>query len=100
MTITCPSCQGSRIVKQGIRDNKTGKKQKYQCKECKGYFVVDDGFKGMRFKPEIITRAVHMYTDGLSLSKVQNHLYQHDGVEVSRWSICKWDKKFADTTRI
>lgn len=96
MTTICPSCQSSTIVKQGFRYNKIGKKQKYQCRDCKSYFVEDDGFKGMHFKPEIITRAVHMHIDGLSLSKVQNHLYQHDGVSVSRWSICKWDKKLSD----
>jgi len=99
MTATCPHCQGSRTVKQGFRHNHTGKKQKYQCRECGKYFVEDDGFKGMHFKPEIIARAVQLHMDGLSLSKVRNHLYQHYGVRVSRWSICKWEKKYSETIK-
>jgi len=87
------------IVKQGFRYNHTGKKQKYQCRECGSYFVEDDGFKGMRFRPKIITRAIHMHVDGLSLSKVRNHLYQHDNVSVSRWSISKWGKKYSDAIK-
>jgi len=67
--------------------------------ECKNYFVIDDGFKRMRAKPTIITRAIHMYTDGLSLSKVQNHLYQHDNVKVSRWTIAKWTKKYSGSIK-
>jgi transposase-like protein len=56
--------------------------------------VEDDGFKKMRFKPEIIVRAVHQHEDGFSLSKVQNHLWQHDGVRVTRWTISQWKKKY------
>ena len=59
----------------------------------------DDGFKGMRFKPKTITKAIHMQLDGLSLSKVRNYLYQHDNVSVSKWSISKWEKKYADAIK-
>ena len=99
MKTICPNCKSFKIVKQGFRRNKSSKKQKYQCKECGSYFVVNDGFKRMRVKPEIIVRAVHMYADGLSLSKVQNHLYQHDNVKVSRWAIAKWVKKYSDSIK-
>ena len=99
MKTICPNCKSSKIVKQGFRYNKSGRKQKYKCTECGKYFVVDDGFKRMRLKPKIIVRAIHMYADGLSLSKVQNHLYQHDNVKVSRWTIAKWVKKYSDTIK-
>jgi hypothetical protein len=49
----------------------------------------------MRNTPEIISRAVHMHEDGFSLSKVQNHLWQHDGTKVTRWTISQWTKKYA-----
>ena len=93
--IVCPNCKSQDIWKQGYRINKIGKKQKYRCSECKRYFVLDDGFKRMRFDPEIITRAIHMYNDGLSVSKVQNHLFQHDSIKVSDVSILNWIKKYA-----
>ncbi|MEW5936360.1 MAG: hypothetical protein AB1665_00885 [Candidatus Thermoplasmatota archaeon] len=56
--------------------------------------MIDDGFKRMRFKPEIIRRAVHMRAGGLSLSRVRDHLLR-DGIVVSRWTIHKWKKKYS-----
>ena len=65
---------------------------------CKRQFVEVDGFERMRHKPEIIARAVHQHEGGMSLSKVQNHLWQHDKVKVTRWTISRWTKK--DTGKI
>ncbi|EQD57270.1 Integrase catalytic region, partial [mine drainage metagenome] len=90
-----PECKGYDVAKKGFRYNKSGKKQKYFCTRCKNWFVVNDGFKGMHFVPKIITRAVHMYCNGMPISKVQNHLQQHDGVKVSDVSILDWVKKYA-----
>lgn len=95
MRIVCSSCKSSKILKQGYRKNKVGKKQKYQCIECKLWFVEDDGFKRMRYKPKIISRAIHMHNDGLSLFQVRNHLWQYDGVKVSREAIRRWVKKYS-----
>ena len=50
--------------------------------KCKKQFIEADGFERMRHKPEIITRAIHMHEDGMSLSKVQNHLWQYDGIKI------------------
>jgi len=99
MKAFCPDYKGSKIVKQGFRHNESGRKQKYQCRTCGSYFVVDDGFKRMRTKPKAIVRAIHMYADGLSLSKVQNHMYQHDNIKVSRWAINKWVNKYSDALK-
>ena len=95
MKSQCPFCKKSSAVKQGYRKNKLGKKQKYQCLECKKWFVKDDGFKRMRHKSKIIARAIHMHNDGLSLFQVQNHLYQYDNVKVSRETIRLWIKKYS-----
>ena len=93
--VECPDCENLDVVKSGIRRNKSGKKQRYTCNKCGTRFVVDDGFKGAHFTPEIITRAIHEYSDCASLSKTQNHLYQHDGVKVSDVSVLRWVKKYA-----
>jgi len=95
MKTKCQFCKKLSAVKQGYRKNKAGKKQKYQCLECKKWFVKDDGFKRMRHNPKIITRAIHMHNDGLSLFQVQNHLWQYDGVKVSREAIRLWVKKYS-----
>lgn len=93
--VTCPKCKGYEVAKKGFRYNKSGKKQKFFCTKCRSWFVVDDGFKGMHFTPEVITRAVHMYCDSMSSSKVQNHLRQHDSTKVSDVSILDWVEKYA-----
>jgi len=50
----------------------------------------------MRKPKEAIVEAVSLYMDGLSLSKVQKHLWQHHGIKVSRWAILKWVRKYSE----
>ena len=95
MSKNCPNCKSSETVLRGKRYNKSGVKQLYLCKSCEKTFVEPDGFERMRFSPKTISRAVHQHEDGFSLSKVKNHLWQHDNVKVSRWTILKWDKKYS-----
>lgn len=95
MSLACPNCKNKKLIKRGKRKNKISVKQRYMCSNCKKRFVKNDGFKRMRYKPEIISRAIHMHQDGLSLFQVQYHLWQHDGVKVSRWTIAKWEKKYS-----
>lgn len=96
MSLVCPKCKSTDIAKKGFRKNRLGRKQKYRCCECKSWFVKPTGFERMRHKPEIIVRAVHMYADGMSLFKVQTHLWQHDGVKVCLETINRWCKKYSD----
>ena len=95
MKTKCPFCKKLSVVKQGCRKNKHCKKQKYQCLECKKWFVEDDGFKRMRHDPKIIARAIHMHNDGFSLFKTQYHLDQHDDVRVTKRTISQWTKKYS-----
>lgn len=95
MNFECPNCHASDIAKRGKRYNKSGVKQLYRCCECYSVFVEPDGFERMRFRKEKIVRAVHMHEDGLSLSKVQNHLWQYDKIKVTRWTISEWTKKYS-----
>jgi len=101
VSIRCPKCKSETIARKGFRHNQSGKKQKYQCtkKDCKTWFVYDDGFKRMRKPKEAIVRAIHQLNDGLSLSKVKNHLHQHDNVDISRAGILYWVKKYSDVIK-
>ena len=83
------------LVKRGTRKNKSGIKQRYRCNRCHSTFVEPDGFERMRHDPKIIVRAIHMHNDGMSLFKTQNHLSQHDDVDVTRRTISQWHKKFS-----
>ena len=91
----CPKCGKNKVVKRGFRYNKTGTKQLYFCTNCSLTFLKRDGFERMRHNKKVISRAIHMHNDGLSLFQVQNHLWQYDGVKVTRKTISDWTKKYS-----
>jgi transposase-like protein len=93
--VSCSECGAIDVVKRGLRRNKHNKAQLYRCNVCRRTFVEPTGFERMRFTPEIIARAIHQHEDGFSLSKVQNHLWQHDNVRVTRATIARWVHKYA-----
>jgi len=49
----------------------------------------------MRNKKEIIVRAIHLHNEGLSLFQVQDHLWQHDNVKISRQGVGYWCRKYS-----
>jgi len=91
----CPFCKSEKTIRRGKRYNNLGKKQKYLCSTCRKWFVEDDGFKRMRHKPEDIIRAIHLHNNGLSLFYTKDHLWQHDGVKVTKRTISQWTKKYS-----
>ena len=91
----CPRCKNSDVVKRGKRYNLSVVKQRFLCKKCKSIFIKSDGFERMRYKKKDIARAIHLHNDGLSLFQIQNHLWQHDGVKVTRKTISDWSKKYS-----
>jgi len=93
--VKCLFCKSEKIVKRGFRYNEQNKKQKYFCQDCGKWFVEDDGFKRMRHKPEDIVRAVSLHSDGMSLFKTKNHVWQHDGVKVTKRTVSQWTKKYS-----
>lgn len=95
MDSSCPKCKSSHINKKGFRKNESSKKQKYQCFDCKHWFVEPDGFERMRHNAKVIVRAIHMHNDGMSLFKVKTHLWQYDKVKVTRATISRWTKKYS-----
>jgi transposase-like protein len=47
-------------VKRGFRSTERGKVQRFFCKECKRFFVVDEGFEKMKATPETVTVALDL----------------------------------------
>lgn len=89
-----PYVKNGTAVKAGLRKTKQGFVQRYRCTTTGRYFVKRDGFERHRIKPEIICAALDLRANGLSLAKIQNHLYQHHAVRVSRKTILDWQTKF------
>lgn len=92
--VFCPYCHSDNFVKCGKRKNKTIPKQKYLCRACKKYFVAENEFKRIKGTAKIVTSAMDLYFKGLSLRKIQQHLKQIYGFEVSYVSLSRWIKKF------
>ncbi len=94
MVQKCVFCRSIDVIKNGLRKRKVRTKQSFMCVSCGKQFVEPDGFERMRYDSKIIARAVHMHNDGFSLFQVQYHLWQHDGIKVSRETIRSWCEKF------
>lgn len=92
-TSKCPHCQSERIVKHGIRHNKTHDLQRYTCRDCNNRFSFNLGFEKMRATPQAITSAMQLYFTGESLRNVQKFL-RLQGVEVSHKTVYVWIKKY------
>jgi putative transposase len=92
-TTTCIYCDSSNIVKDGLRHNKYGDIQKYQCRQCSHYFTINLGFEKMKSSPQTITSALQLYFTGESLRNVQKFFRLH-GLKINHNTIYKWIKKY------
>jgi transposase-like protein len=92
-TQNCPSCNSDNIVKQGLRRNKYGNIQKFQCTDCGKWFVFNIGFERMRASPEAITSAMQLYFSGESLRNVTSFL-KLQGIKISHVAVYKWIKRY------
>jgi transposase-like protein len=91
----CPSCKSNRIVRNGIRKNKSGNIQRYKCLECKTWFTLNIGFERMHATPQMITSAMQLYFSGESLRSVEAFL-KLQGVRVSHMTVYRWIGKYVN----
>lgn len=91
----CIFCSNNEITKAGKRYNKYETKQVYKCKKCKRKFVEDDGFRNMTYPKEIVAKVLHLRVEGLSLSKVREYIWQHEGYRIYDGTILYWEKKYS-----
>jgi len=94
-TSICIFCGSSHITKDGIRKNKYGDIQKFQCLECKKYFTFNLGFEKMKHNPQAITSAMQLYFSGESLRNVQKSL-RLLGCQVSHQTVHNWISKYVE----
>ena len=81
--VTCIFCKSSKdIVRAGFRYNKSGKKQRYKCNNCKERFVPNDGFWKMKHKPEIIAEACSCRKRGMPYNEVSKHFREYDKADI------------------
>jgi len=89
----CVFCGSSNIVKDGVRRNKHGDIQIFNCKDCGRYFTFNIGFERMKHNPQAVTTAMQLYFSGESLRNTQKSL-RLIGVDVSHKTVYMWIKKY------
>jgi putative transposase len=92
--LACRFCASENVVKRGFRNTDRGKVQRFFCKDCKHFFIVDEGFEKMKATPETVTVALDLYFKGISMRAIVDHIKQFYGVEVSHVAVCKWIRKY------
>jgi transposase-like protein len=83
------------VKKAGKYRGKYKISQIYRCKDCGRAFVERDGFEGKHYPKEVIVQAIHLYVEGLSLSKIRDFLWQHFGYAPSDHAILSWVEEYA-----
>jgi transposase-like protein len=78
----CIYCKSPSVVKDGLRHNKYGAIQKFNCRGCGRYFTINLGFEKMHATPQMITSAVQLYFTGESFRNIQKFL-RLEGVKMS-----------------
>ena len=91
----CIFCRSPSIIKFGVRHNKYGNIQKFQCKSCNKFFTVNLGFEKMKHSPQAITTAMQLYFSGESLRNTARSL-RLIGAEVSHQTIYRWIAKYTE----
>jgi ssDNA-binding Zn-finger/Zn-ribbon topoisomerase 1 len=71
--IECPQCHSIEIKKDGMRHNKYGNLQRYECLDCGKRFSINVGFERMKHNPRFITVALQLYFSGESLRNTKSH---------------------------
>jgi len=89
----CSYCNSDKIVKQGYRINKSGKKQKFKCLDCNKNFVLDP-IKYHKANAKIIVLAMDLYYKGLSLRDIQDTLKQSYNINLHHETVRRWIVKF------
>jgi transposase-like protein len=86
----CPSCDGRRIIKRGLRKNSFRQLQIYRCKDCGRYFVSLVGLKGVKYPPRVIARTLCLYNLGYSQQDAVRRIASEHRITVPRRTISHW----------
>jgi transposase-like protein len=89
----CIFCKSSNIVKDGIRHNRHGDTQKFNCRDCNHYFTVNVGFEKMKHNPQGITIAMQLYFSDESLRNSARSV-RLIGMNVTHQTVYNWIQKY------
>lgn len=88
---TCPKCGCEKTVKSGVRYNKKGTSQRWECKACGTTFSHSGYFRG-KHELALIQYAHALYKSGLSSRQVVEALAKNAHIYVTHVTVCRWLK--------
>ena len=91
VTVRCPHCASSEVVKRGFHD----RKQTFACKACRRrFFQSDETLDGRAGQ---VGAAVNMYYDGLSYKRIAENIAEmFDRPEPSKRSVYQWVRTYTN----
>jgi transposase-like protein len=92
-TLSCVACKSDRVIKFGLRKNRYGNVQRYNCADCGKRFTCNIGFERKQASPQIITTAMQLYFSGESFRNVQKFV-KLQGLAISHVTIYNWISKY------
>ncbi len=99
--LSCPFCKESNnFVKVGVRHTLHGDVQRYLCKQCGHKFTSTGDFKKVKATPKALTTTLDLYSKGVSLRKIAEHLKMFEGVTVTYACVRKWIRRCLDKKSI
>ena len=94
--IHCKKCNSSNIAKKGFAKNKLQTLQKYQCKDCRSIFTLEQT-KGKTYPLKCILNAVSTYNLGHNLESTKEKINKRYNLNISAKSINNWINQYKNT---
>jgi len=88
----CKLCGSDNIAKHGIIKGVL----RYRCKDCKRTFMADDNLPDMKTPKDVITSALNMYYEGMSLHAIRRQLDLMHGYRPSVSTLYGWLTRYSD----
>ncbi len=89
----CPECASYKIVKNGYRQTKMGRRQTYKCQDCSYRFTLEP-IKFRKGNTKLIALCMDLYFKGLSCRKISDTIEQFYNLNVHQETIRLWINEF------
>ena len=90
----CKFCDSGKIRKDGMRQTKSGKIQRFKCLDCKKRFTTNFGFEKKQNGDNIITGSLEMYFSGMSVRNISRQ-HRRMGIKISYMTIYRWVAQYS-----
>ncbi len=94
VTVNCPYCDATRVVKNGTQKGK----QRYRCKGCAKQFNDSGALHGHRVPTGQVGSAIDMFYSGMSYKQITEMMAKtYDIPEPSKRAVYEWVKDYTDS---